>query len=255
MSLDRARFLLHAEIMTLTRLVSGLVGVLMLASCQVPALPGLPGRGSVYGDRAGPSGFRSVIIDAGHGGKDSGARSHGMMEKTYALDIAKRVRSNLSPGYRVVMTRTDDRFIELDNRVHVASHNSDAILVSIHLNHGRSYRAGPETYWWRTDSYSLARRFQQQMNAVCPHDSGNAGMVRRRLRLTRNPTIPCVLLECGYLSNSRDARLLATADYRERMAQAIARAIRDQAAYGDAGMGTLPRPIYAPPSKASDARG
>ena len=57
------------------------------------------------------------------------------------------------------------------------------------------------------------------------------------------------------LSNSRDAHLLATAAYRERMAKAIARAIRDQSAYGDAGMGPLPRPIYAPPSKASDARG
>jgi N-acetylmuramoyl-L-alanine amidase len=234
------------------RLVFSFVGVLMLASCQ---MTGLTGRGSVYGDRPGPSGFRTVILDAGHGGKDSGARARGMMEKTYALDIAKRVRSNLSPGYRVVMTRTDDRFIELDDRVHLASRNSDAILVSIHLNHGRSYRAGPETYWWRTDSHSLARRLHQQMNAVCPHESGNAGMVRRRLRLTRNPTIPCVLLECGYLSNSRDARLLATSSYREQMAKAIARAIRDQSAYGDAGMGSLPRPIYAPPSKASDARG
>ena len=100
--------------MRLLRIACVLVGGVLLASCQIP---GLPGQGSVYGDRPGPRGFGTVVIDPGHGGKDSGARSHGMMEKTYALDIAKRVRSNLWPGYRVVMTRADDRFIPLDDRV------------------------------------------------------------------------------------------------------------------------------------------
>lgn len=236
------------------RLASAVVGVLILASCQVSSLPGLGRGGSVYGDRAGPQGFRTVVIDAGHGGKDSGARARGLTEKTYALDIAKRVRAELS-GYRVIMVRSDDRFIDLDERVRVASRSGDAVLVSIHLNHGRSYRAGPETYWWRVDSYGLARRLHQNMNAVCPHESRNAGFVRRRLRLTRNPTIPCVLVECGYLTNARDAGALASSAYRERMAQAIARAIKSQSAYGDAGMGPLPRPIYAPPSRAGDARG
>lgn len=240
--------------MTSLRFVSAVVGVLFLASCQMPGLPGGRG-GSVYGDRAGPQGFRTVVIDAGHGGKDSGARSHGLTEKTYALDIAQRVRSELSPGFRVIMTRGDDRFIELDDRVRIASRSGDAVLVSIHLNYGRRSRAGPETYWWRVDSSSLARRLQQNMAAACPHESGSAGLVRRRLRLTRNPTIPCVLVECGYLTNSRDASLFATSSYRQRMAQAIARAIKTQSAQGDAGMGPLPRPIYAPPSRAGDARG
>ncbi|GEP42935.1 N-acetylmuramoyl-L-alanine amidase [Brevifollis gellanilyticus] len=240
--------------MTFLRLATAVVGVLFLASCQAPSLPGMGRGGSTYGDRAGPQGFRTVVIDAGHGGKDSGARARGLTEKTYALDIAKRVRAELS-GYRVIMVRSDDRFIELDDRVRIASRSGDAVLVSIHLNYGRSYRAGPETYWWRVDSYGLARRLHQNMNAVCPHESGNAGFVRRRLRLTRNPTIPCVLVECGYLTNSRDASSLASSAYRERMAEAIARAIKTQSASGDSGMGPLPRPIYAPPSKASDARG
>ncbi len=238
--------------MKIIRLAWVLVVGVLLTSCQ---MPGLPGQGSVYGDRPGPRGFSTVVIDAGHGGKDSGARSHGMMEKTYALDIAQRLRAKLSPGFRVVMTRTDDRFVELDERVRIANRAGNAVMVSIHLNHGRSRRAGPESYWWRVDSYSLAKRMQQGMCAVCPHESGNAGLVRRRLRLTRNPTIPCLLVECGYLSNSRDAHMIASSAYRDRLAESLARAIRAQAAYGDAGMGTLPRPIYAAPSRASDARG
>jgi N-acetylmuramoyl-L-alanine amidase len=176
------------------------------------------------------------------------------MEKHLALDISKRLRAALTPGFKVVLLRSDDRFIELDERVRLASRFGDAVLVSIHLNYGSRSISGPETFYWRTDSYSLARRVQLQLSAVIPNESGNAGLVRRRLRLTRNPTIPCVLVECGYLTNAREAALIASAGYRERLAEAIARAIRDQAAYGDSGMGVLPRPIYAPPSRAGDAR-
>jgi len=222
-----------------------------LVACQSPT--GTK-KGSVYGDRPGPRGFNTVIIDAGHGGKDPGARARGLVEKTLSLDIAQRVRAELSPRFKVVMIRNHDHFVDLDDRVRMANRYPDAILVSIHLNHGSRSRSGPETYYWRTDSYSLASRLQQQMSRVTSARS-SAGLVRRRLRLTRNPIIPCVLVECGYLTSQRDAAQFATASHRQRMAEAIAKAIRDQAAQGDTGMGRLPPPIYAPPSRAGDARG
>jgi len=234
-----------------TYLLGGLV--ILLASCQAPIGGG--GRGSTYGDKPGPQGFTTVIVDAGHGGKDSGAHTRGLMEKQLALDIARRLKSELRLGFKVVMMRDSDHFVELDDRVRTANRQSNAVLVSIHLNYGSRRRAGPETYYWRTDSYSLARRVQQQLSAAAPYESGNAGLVRRRLRLTRNPTIPCILVECGYLTNASEAALLTKTSYRERLAEAIARGIRAQAANGDAGMGPLPRPIYAPPSRAGDARG
>ncbi len=233
------------------RAIAGVLLAFGMVSCQSPS--GGAGR-SAYGDRPGPKGFNAVVIDAGHGGKDSGAHVRGLMEKHLALDISKRLRAALTPGFKVVQLRSDDRFIELDERVRLASRYGDAVLVSIHLNYGNRSTSGPETFYWRTDSYSLARRVQLQLSAVIPNESGNAGLVRRRLRLTRNPTIPCILVECGYLTNAREASLIASAGYRERLAEAIARAIRDQAAHGDSGMGVLPRPIYAPPSRAGDAR-
>lgn len=226
---------------------------LLLASCA----GGLGGGStrSQYGDRPGPKGFPTVVIDAGHGGKDSGASGRaGIAEKQVALAIAQRVQRKLAPQFKTVMTRTSDRFIELDDRVTFASRYGDGVLISIHLNSSASRICGPETYYWRTDSYSLARRVQQNLNAVVPTKNGNRGLVRRRLRLTRNPTIPSILIECGYLSNSREASLLANATYQDRIAEAIARALRDQKAYGDAGMGPVPRPIYAPPSLPTDPR-
>lgn len=228
-----------------------------LVSCSVsgpPTAPSSSGR-DVWGHRPGPRGFKTVILDAGHGGKDSGAVSKftGQKEKDLTLDMAQRVRSELGGGFRVILMRDDDTFVDLDDRVVRANRFGDAVLVSIHFNSGPSHVAGPETYYWRVDSHGLAVRCQQAMSAVCPEKSANRGMVRRRLRLTRNPEIPCLLLECGYLSNPAEARLAANAGYRQKLARAIAGAIRTQSAIGDSGTGPLPKPINAPPSRPTDA--
>jgi N-acetylmuramoyl-L-alanine amidase len=227
--------------------------LLFLASCSAPSSSST-GR-SDLGNRPGPRGFHTVVIDAGHGGKDSGARSGitGDMEKTLTLDTARRVQAELGGSFRTVMMRDDDTFVELDDRVARASRSGD-ILVSIHYNSGPSGLRGPESFFWRVDSYSLAKRLQRQLSAASGGGNGNRGLVRRRIRLTRNPSIPCALVECGYLSNPAEARLCATPGYRQRMAHAIATAIREQAAMGDAGMGPLPPHIDAPPSRATDRR-
>lgn len=208
----------------------------------------------VWGHRAGVRGFSTVILDAGHGGRDAGARSRttGMLEKDLALDMTRRVRSELGGSVRTVLTRRSDTTVDLDDRVRMANSRGDAVLVSIHFNSGPSRIAGPEVYYWRVDSYTLGRRIQSALSRVAPIEHSNRGLVRRRLRLTRNPEIACVLVECGYLSNPAEARLIAQPAYRQRFAGAIAGAILRQRAEGDGHLGPLPRPIYAPPSRATD---
>lgn len=210
-----------------------------------------------WGHRPGPRGFHTVIIDAGHGGKDSGAVSHstGVMEKDLALDTARRLQRQLGGRVKASLLRSGDEFIDLDDRVARVSGKSGTILVSLHYNSSQASVRGPETYYWRVDSHSLATRIQRAMTAVSPAESGNRGLVRRRLRLTRNPDIPGVLVEIGYLSNPAEARLCADPAYREKMAAAIARAILDQQNLGDAGTGPLPPPLYAPPSRPTDPPG
>lgn len=208
-----------------------------------------------WGHRPGPKGFRTVVIDAGHGGHDPGAisRHTRQQEKDLALDMAKRLRSELQGSFRTVMVRRGDQFVDLDDRVRIANRHGDGILVSLHFNSSSSRIRGPETYYWRVDSHGLAVRCQRAMEKVSPSESGNRGLVRRRLRLTRNPMIPCVLLEFGYLSHPQESKFCASPTYRARMAKAIASAIRAQANSGDAGTGQRPRPIYAPPSRPTDA--
>lgn len=241
------------------RLLSLLFFALLLPSCTPsgsPAASAAPGRLDYWGNRPGPQGFRTVIIDAGHGGRDSGAVSRytGQKEKDANLDLAKRLRGELSGSFRTVMVRSNDRFVDLDERVKFANRYPGAILVSLHFNAGPTSRKGPETYWWRVDSHGLAVRCQRAMKSVAPY-SANAGQVRRRLRLTRNPSLPCVLLEGGYMSNPAEAALINSPTHRQKLARAIAGAIRDQAAYGDAGTGPRPPFIKAPPSRPTDPPG
>lgn len=239
-------------------LVSAFLAALVFSSCA----PSGGGGGAVsyqrdyWGHRPGPKGFTTVILDAGHGGHDSGAvsRSTGDMEKTLALDTAQRVRAKLSGRVKVVMMRSGDEFIDLDERARRASQRDGAILVSIHYNHSSPGIRGPEMYWWRVDSWGLATRMQRNLESVVPSENGNRGQVRRRLRLTRNATVPSVLVECGYLSNPGEARLCSDPGYRDRLATAIANAILDQQRNGDPS-GTLPRPINAPPSRPTDPPG
>lgn len=230
-----------------------LAAALLLASCAGPSDFHSTGRDE-WGHRPGPKGFRTVILDAGHGGSDPGAvsRHTGQSEKDLTLDMAKRIRGELGAGFRTILMRSDDTFIDLDDRVARANRHDDAILVSIHFNSGPSQIRGPETYYWRVDSHGVAVRLQREMTAASPVEYGNRGLVRRRLRLTRNPEIPCVLIECGYLSHPAESRLCANAEHRQKLASAIAKAILTQTASGDAGTGPLPRPIYAPPSRPTD---
>ncbi len=209
------------------------------------------------GHRPGPQGFKTVIIDAGHGGKDSGASGCcGVKEKDLTLDTAKRLQKKLRGHFKTVMIRRNDRFVELDDRVAKANRYDSAVLVSLHYNYSRSCRPrGPETYYWRVDSYSLGKRIEREVAKVSPREVGSRGLVRRRLRLTRNPKIPSVLVELGYISNYSEAKLCMDSKYRDKMAAAVARGIIAQKKYGDQGMGRLPRPITKPLSKASDRPG
>lgn len=168
--------------------------------------------------------FRTVVVDAGHGGIDKGARGvDGSFEKKYALDTAKRVERGLKRnGYRVVMTRKGDYFIPLPTRAAISNRRRGAVFVSIHYNWARNYSAsGTETYYYNARSYPLAANIQRELSRV----SGNRGVKRARFHVLRNNARPAALVECGFLSSSYEARKIRSGSYRQRLADAIVRGI------------------------------
>ena len=203
--------------------------------------------------------FSTVVVDAGHGGKDSGGTSGRraaiyLAEKDMTLDTARRVRNILrGGGLRTVMIRDDDHFVELDDRVAIANRQGKgSILISIHYDAvGSSVPRGAKTFFWHADSHGLATRVQTHL--VAKTGEANLGVFRRRLRLTRNPEIPCILCECAYLTNPAEAAKVVSERYREQIAEGIAEGILEERRLGDAGIAPVPE-IWAPLSKASDRR-
>jgi N-acetylmuramoyl-L-alanine amidase len=172
--------------------------------------------------------FDTVVVDAGHGGKDSGAwRRHGPPEKVVALDVALRVNQKLrSSQLNTILTRGNDTFIPLDSRVDVGNEQPNSIFVSIHFNDSRrSGVQGFETYYFSPYAYELAAAIERNLCTL--PGTVNRGIHTARFRVLRNLHYPSVLVECGYLSNRSEAREAGDADYREQLADKIAQAIVD----------------------------
>src|SRR5207302_7794473 len=89
----------------------------------------------------------TIVLDPGHGGHDNGATSSWGNEKTFALDVALRLREILTQhGFKVQMTRSTDEFIPLEERVRFANRFPNALFVAIHFNCGGPNASGIETY-------------------------------------------------------------------------------------------------------------
>ena len=183
--------------------------------------------------------FSTVVVDAGHGGKDSGAyRRYGPPEKMVALDVAQRLERKLRESQvKTVMTRDSDVFIPLNDRVAMENKQKNAVFVSIHFNDSRKRKArGFETYYHSGASVDLANRIQHKLMAI--PNSANGGVHTANFRVLRMANCPAVLVECGYLSNRSEGNQARDSEYRELLADRIAEAIVEQR-YGTG--------VYQPP--------
>ncbi len=170
--------------------------------------------------------FSTVVVDAGHGGKDSGAyRRYGPPEKLITLDVARRLDQKLRESQlKTVMTRDSDVFIPLNDRVAKENAQSNAIFVSIHFNDSRRRKTrGFETYYHSGASVDLANRIQQKLMTI--PNSANGGIHTANFRVLRFANCPAVLVECGYLSNRSEGNQARDSEYRELLADRIAEAI------------------------------
>jgi N-acetylmuramoyl-L-alanine amidase len=220
--------------------------------------------------RRGPRSVARVVLDPGHGGKDTGAVGPaGMKEKDVTLDIAHRAAPVLATeGLQVVLTRDDDRFVSLEERTARANAFAADLFVSIHCNASDSHgRRGVETYVLDTTRDEIAARVAARENATTQAASAELASILGGMRmadeaqrsgrfarlLERSATtsvqtkygdvvdggvhtagfyvlvgarMPSVLFETSYISNATEEARLATGEYRQLIADAIANAIK-----------------------------
>ncbi len=194
----------------------------------------------------------TVVLDPGHGGHDAGAVGQWGREKEYTLDVACRARQILiQHGFKVHMTRIDDRFVPLEDRAKFANQFSHAIFVSIHFNSGGPAASGLEVYTLapqgvpsmmsdgpRITDLQLCRgnsRDSENMALACATHAAivahsqmyDRGIKRARFVVIRDVTIPGVLVEGGFLSSAHDSRLIASTAHRQNMAFCIAAAAQN----------------------------
>jgi N-acetylmuramoyl-L-alanine amidase len=170
--------------------------------------------------------FNTVVVDAGHGGKDNGAyRKFGGAEKIATLDVAKRLARKLRESdLKVVMTRSSDVFIPLEERVAIENGQNNSIFVSIHFNDSRRRGIrGFETYYHSSNSVALANRIQAKLMTI--PKSANRGVHHANFRVLRLAKYPSVLVECGFLSNRTEGGEARDSEYRDALADKIAEAI------------------------------
>ncbi len=193
--------------------------------------------------------FDTVVVDAGHGGHDSGARGVYGYEKDFALKMAMSVRTALMQrGFKVILTRATDTFITLGGRVAIANQTPKSIFLSFHFNSGGTAATGIETWALTPQSAAatISRGGGYNMNGVTGNkqDSANIalatavhasvisrfkfvdrGIKRAQWSVLSGCKRPGILFEGGFVTNGAECQLVASETYRQQVSAAIGDAV------------------------------
>jgi N-acetylmuramoyl-L-alanine amidase len=244
--------------------VTPTVGLMTLAGCLTFLIAPNedPGADARVAAALNP-GLPIVVVDPGHGGRDRGASANELVEKDLTLDLAFRAERLLQTyGFKTVLTRRDDSFMSLMDRAEIANKYDRAIFVSLHFNQSQSSAAAgietyyasqkvlPEPQWTWAGFFSKAQPNEiadtgenlagyVQAALVSRTDGGNRGIKPKALYVVRHTRVPAILVEGGFISNLFEARLIATPEYRDRLAAAVVEGVIQYS-------NTLPRPGQEP---------
>ncbi len=201
------------------------------------------------------SGVKTIVLDAGHGGSDGGAEGYGLTESKLTLAIATACRDELSKYGRakVIMTRTDDSYVGLEDRAKIATEAGADLFVSFHINAGGGTGAEvwiPNKSSWYSSYHELGSelgdKVLEKLKALglssrgnqwkdypsgeksSTYSDGSAADYLSVIRNCRKGGVPAILIEHGFIDNGHDAKLLSDASYLKQLGVADAQAIVEQ---------------------------
>lgn len=173
-------------------------------------------------------GVTLVVVDAGHGGKDQGTCSGDILEKDINLSVAFLVAEKLeAKGADVLLTRTEDEKIDLEERAAIANRAEADLFVSIHCNYceGDASVQGLECYY--REGSEGGQALAENLVASVQEESGivNRGIKTADFRVIRKTDMSAILIELGYLSNGEECSMLTEKEYQELLAERIVEGI------------------------------
>lgn len=209
--------------------------------------------GPILAPRPSPPGIKvkTICIDPGHGGNDPGYQVGSNDEKKYTLLLAEEVRAQLkATGLNVVLTRTTDVKIPLEERPAVASRNRADLFISLHFNASETDRnevkgteifcctpAGAtstngrgegDTQWVvgnRDDDKNVLLAYEMQKSYANNLGVEDRGVKRARFQVLREATVPAILIEGGFMSHPAEGKKIYDPAYRKQMAHAIVQGV------------------------------
>ena len=207
--------------------------VFLLLAFLLPLYSGVKKeRSGPFGSFITPPDAPTIVLDPGHGGTDRGARAKAPFceEKRVSLLTARLVKKYLDQlGYHVVMTRNTDDFIPLSRRVEIASQAGSAAFVSIHYNASRNADAqGIEIFFYDSKEHrSRSTASKKLADAILPRlirrtQSPSRGVKKGNFYVTRETSMPAILIEGGFISNPKERTLLKNREYQEKLSRGIA---------------------------------
>ena len=191
--------------------------------------------------------YTTVILDAGHGGEDGGTQTaSGILEKDLNLKIAELIKKELEDkGINVIMTRIEDKLLYDTNadykgqkkkldaaaRIKISEDNPNSIFVSIHMNYYTDPKYSGLQVWYSTqnaDSQPLAKTLQERNNTLFQkNNTRQIKPIGENIYLLNQIKSPAVLIECGFLSNPKEAASLCDSGYQIALSKSIAESISE----------------------------
>lgn len=172
---------------------------------------------------------KTIVVDAGHGGRDTGTRGPFVVEKEVNLDVALRLERVLkSNGARVIMTRNDDTLTPLQRRPVIAMEAHADAFISIHCNYAPSAHHGVEIWHRRADAESLqlaSSLYSSYRRATGFFGRGvksESNAPQGGLAVLKHNTVPCALVELGFVNDPEEGKALSQPEWREKAATALA---------------------------------
>lgn len=196
-----------------------------LSIAPTPAAPTIPKKKEV------------IVLDAGHGGKDTGTKSdkNHYVEKERTLKTTKIVKNYLEElGYIVKLTRSDDTFVSLTKRAEIANELNASLFVSIHFNHCESPEVqGIEVFYYKDEKNPFNARLlaskklgEEVLGRITKHTGASSrGVKKANFAVVRETKMPAILIEGGFLSNSEERAKIKDDPYLCFLGWAIARGI------------------------------
>jgi N-acetylmuramoyl-L-alanine amidase len=173
-----------------------------------------------------------VILDAGHGGTDEGAKVRSFQEKKVTLLTTLLAKKHLEElGYRVLLTRNRDAYVSLPKRVSMANKANASLFVSIHFNASRSAEAqGIEVFYYNSDGMWRSRASQRLASCILYRvidqtDGTSRGVKHGNFHVIRETEMPAVLVEGGFITHQGERNRLKDRAYLDRIAVGIAQGV------------------------------